>query len=154
MNKEQEILKRLNKAKCIHAEASELIADLEKELTEAEKPKPLEHGDCGWSGDSGYPYIVQNNHDRKDYGMGEKGGQIKISETGFKVAFNAFADLKAISEPLEEFKFNDLKVSIDKDRDWRLEQGDDVILFRPEDIHDFILKLRRMETKMLAETSK
>ncbi len=130
------------------------------EKPEPEKPK-LRHGDViKWIGDKatnkGTNIIYQRksenslsqfNIDTETFGVTS---EIPPANQPYTKYFNLADDLKAI-KPLKEFELDDLKVRLDSDGELRIVDMEDseTVLIKPNDIHDFILKLRGMELQML-----
>ena len=160
MNKDketQEIIDNLTKG--IEA-AKDMRSVLQAQLAEAEKPK-LRHGDCSLSR-MGEPAVFIGNgreavayyEDGHSEPCGEwQNGTYAIDGRGFR--FNIFKEMQAQSEPLRNFVVDDdVKVYLDHDNDLIIEQESDDILINSIHIHDFILKLRRMELKMKMDEAK
>ncbi len=146
------------------------IEKLKAQLAEPEKPKPLEHGDCCIDNRNGTRMIVQKQ-DHEEFPVtttNERGAPCgavvngKHTARNVTVHFNAFDDLKALAEPLEEFE-----VQCDcfgsKDKIFITSEGckdgcaylkinnNRSIHFHGNSFHDFILNLRRMEATMQAK---
>ena len=114
-------------------QANSFIDEYESKLkAQLESETVLNHGDYGLDG-ANKPWLATNPI-----------GLLKHNLINTRLG-NIFDDLKALTEPIEEFE--DLKVSIDADGDWRLVQGGEAVFINPDKIQEFILNLRRMQLK-------
>jgi hypothetical protein len=141
------------------------VVEIEKKIADAKKPK-LRHGEVrAWTTDHIYgipnsdlavtldlsaakPFIIFNSSldgtpVRTSYSIDD------IHKLSYHVSY-PFDDLKAIVEPLTEFKmessfgFMDIEVSIRRNS-VRLKDKDGYLLIRVEDLSEFILNLRRLQ---------
>ncbi len=152
----KEIQTRLNKAKYIHAEVTELIADLGRQLEKPEPEKPkLRHGVGGIN--EGEVFIVMEQSSL--YGTpkafyADQGGQVEANENMPNAEIlipNIFDDLAALSgEPLErwesDFKGYDGKTfRIENDKSGYIWIGVDgqASWYKIEDAEIISLKLRQ-----------
>ena len=150
------------------AEVNKEVERLKKLLAEAEKPKPLEHGDYGYR--KGQPRLLSFD----SYGNIKAtcstwdsclASPINDNEQ-YAILGNIFKELKVMSEPLEEFekkstfangkfdvKFNAViskpAVGINLDL-----PAHPFSTFTLEDLHEIIINLRRMEAKLAQEAKK
>jgi hypothetical protein len=102
----------LDAVKVEKAKALAEMAEIEKKIEEAKRPK-LRHGDYGkLSG--GNSYFFNDSHgcnrpSERPFGIGQGGGGQQNADKQNPVIFgNIFDDLKAISEPLEKFEIADV----------------------------------------------
>ena len=126
------------------------LAEAEKELTELEKPE-LKHGDYGLT-ERDCPRI-ELIHNNESWHVGETGNMDNARVSNHPadtILGNIFADLKALSEPLEEFELENGKHIAISGR-WydsgnlRIHQGTEFIVIAKKSIPEFILNLRRMQ---------
>jgi len=139
--------------------------DSKSQLEEAEKPE-LRHGVCaiasGAKGKFGSPFIVIEQSSLAGSPKafyGDTSGQCEADKRieDYKILIpDIFDDLKAISEPLKEFK-----VGTELIFEAKLRNGDDIMVslddgdgecsgyYGPEELHEIILNLRRMEAGMV-----
>ncbi len=152
---EQEIKHKLEQARNDRAitidTLNDEISDLEDQLAEAEKPK-LRHGVCAVAND-GHPFVVIEQASLAGSPKafyGDQSGQVEADKRIKNPTIlipNIFADLAALSEPLEEFEIGVVNVELDG-RNLVIRDLNSVVDIPRKDIHDFILNLRRMELEM------
>jgi hypothetical protein len=152
MNKE-EIEHKLAQARKDRDDIAESVCQLEDMLAEAEKSKPkLRHGDYGYCGKPNiYNMYFVDGRPVRPFGISDNGGQEFIDEPihEFKAVGNIFDDLKALSEPLEEYETGaGMKVKLTNDGD--LSFSCTYVVNR--NIPAFILNLRRMEATLKQKT--
>jgi len=88
------------------------------QLAEAEPPK-LEHGDYGHYGDGGFWWAWNRNGILELFGIQSGSGEpAQDSHPNLIRDGNAVADLKAMTEPLEEFEFDVMECHINKGEGW------------------------------------
>ena len=138
------------------------LAEAEKELAELEKPE-LKHGDYGIRNIDKESCLIMDS--RNNEGSlcirtnDDNGGEcVMPSKRNTNVLGNIFDDLKALSEPLEEFVIQSTIDSTkiycgwwgDK-RGLRIRQGEKFIVIHKDYLPEFILNLRRMQAKQKGE---
>ena len=85
----------------------EHLAALEAQLAEVEKPE-LRHGDCVVYNDTGRPQVFMERKGLLEhFGCNFGSGHVAKNVTDFTFSYNIFDDLKALAEPLKEFKIMD-----------------------------------------------
>ena len=126
------------------------IDKAQAELKALDKPK-LRHGDYGFGHIAGDPRLIAGS-DPCIYGV--SGSPNTASNFDIKLG-NIFDDLAAIAEPLEEFKtkerrsFYSITCKVRNDDFIRMEDTNgDSIEISCDDLHDFILNLRRLENTL------
>ena len=135
------------------------LATLRQKLEKPANPV-LRHGDViTWEGEKEKTIIWGNSgktpHDLKQWDI--KGLELGVAQSKCESKYTYycnFTDDLAEIKPCDGFEMDDLEVTLDEDGDWRLKQGDDIILINPDERHDFILQLRGMDMELKMQQDK